>query len=70
MTEAFETYSDAFCAETASLIDLFNGLLSGSLTADDAGRQIDQHLNNIDQAADQYFMSNIARIRANCIHNE
>lgn len=54
---AFEDYSKAVTSELKGLIGLFEGILSNPKSADEIKEQADQHLANMDQAADRYWQS-------------
>lgn len=55
--DALEAYNATFKAETEAMIDLLNGLLSGSRTGQEVNEQLDQHFANMDRAAEQYWQA-------------
>lgn len=55
MTEDYEIYSDTVKAEIDAMNDLLKSLLSGSRSGDEVKQQIDQHISNMDRAADRYW---------------
>ena len=57
MSGAYEDYSKTVRSELRSLIGLFEGILSNPKSADEIKEQADQHLANMDQAADRYWQS-------------
>ncbi len=54
---AFEDYSKTVRSELRSLIGLFEDVLSDPRPVDEIKEQMDQHLANMDQAADRYWQS-------------